>query len=57
MKVYRKSFMPDDLVIYYKAGITESFQPIHIELDGKYDKDFPSGFFDATLTELLEMEA
>lgn len=56
-EVYRKSFMPDDLVIYYKAGITESFQPIHIELDGKYDKDFPSGFFDATLTELLEMEA
>lgn len=55
-EVYRDAITPDDLIIYYKGGITDPFQPIHVMKNGKYDVDFPTGFFDATLTELLEME-
>lgn len=55
-EVYCESITTDDVIVYYKGGITEPFQPIHILSDGKYDVEFPTGFFDATLKELLEME-
>ena len=55
-EVYHERIDPDQLVIYYKGGIIEPFQVIHIRENGKYDVAFPGGFFDATLTELLEIE-
>ena len=55
-EVYHERIDPDQLVIYYKGGIIEPFQVIHIRENGKHDVAFPGGFFDATLTELLEIE-
>lgn len=56
-EVYRKSLDAEHVIIYYKSDIVHSFQPIHILPNGKYNVEFPTGFFDATLEELLEMEA
>lgn len=55
-EVYNRSLINDDIIIYYKGNISEPFQPIYILPNGKYNIAFPSGFFDATLMELLEIE-
>lgn len=44
-----------DVMIYYKDSIAEPFEHISITPGGRYDRDFPEGFFDATLAELLEI--
>lgn len=55
-EVYKGSIASDNVIVYYKENIEKHFQIIHILPDGKYDVEFPNGFFDATLMELLEME-
>ncbi|CAA6810999.1 MAG: Unknown protein [uncultured Sulfurovum sp.] len=59
--VYKKKLASDNIVIYYKSSIQKNFGKISINKNGHFidDKmneiDFPSGFFDSTLSELLEI--
>lgn len=54
--VYKKELRHDDIVIFYKNDIISPFEQINIDDKGRYKNDFPEGFFDATLSELLELE-
>jgi predicted ATPase len=51
----------DDIVIHYKPSVQEDFETIFIKQSGHYvDKDgqlikFPTGFFNATLQQLIEI--
>lgn len=54
--VYKKELKHTDIVIYYKKDIISPFVEIDIDDKGRYKEDFPEGFFDATLSELLELE-
>lgn len=54
--IYKKDLKHDDIVIFYKNDITSPFEQIEIDDKGRYNGDFPEGFFDATLSELLELE-
>jgi predicted ATPase len=59
--VYKKKLKSDDIVIYYKPSIQGDFEKISINSNGHFIDDekseivFPSGFFDSTLLELLEI--
>jgi predicted ATPase len=59
--VYKKKLKSDDIVIYYKPSIQGDFEKISINSNGHFIDDekseivFPSGFFDSTLSELLEI--
>jgi len=59
--VYKKEICKDDAIIYYKSSIRENFIEININNNGHYidenqqEIDFPEGFFDSTLSELLEI--
>jgi len=59
--IYKKQINATDTNIYYKPSIKEKFLNIKIDNNGHFvDKDgekmeFPRNFFDATLSELLEM--
>ncbi|KAA6324418.1 hypothetical protein EZS27_026256 [termite gut metagenome] len=55
-EVFKKRFKADDTVIYYKKGIAEPFIEIPLKENGQFKIDFPEGFFDAALPELLEMD-
>jgi len=60
-QVYKDELSADDAIIYYKPSIREKFIPLSINQRGKFiDTEdnavmFPSGFFDSTLEELLEI--
>jgi predicted ATPase len=60
-EVFKKKIMPEDVVIHYKSAIKEPFLSIGINTRGHFVDDnenevpFPSGFFDETLSELLEV--
>jgi len=59
--VYKKKLESNDIVIYYKPSIQGMFEKISINANGHFVDDekseisFPSGFFDSTLSELLEI--
>lgn len=55
-EVYKNHIKHTDAVLYYKGGITEPFQRLDFMSNGKFNIDFPEGFFDATLDEMLEMD-
>jgi predicted ATPase len=60
-QAYSKEINSDKIKIYYKSSIQEDLIPIGINhrghfINADFDKIiFPSGFFDSTLQELLEM--
>lgn len=54
-QIYSKKFDADKLALYYKNAARESFERIEIDGNGRYVVDFPEGFFDASLGELLEI--
>lgn len=54
--VFKKMLEPEKAVIYYKKGIIDPFDKIQLDKNGQFQPEFPNGFFDATLAELLEME-
>lgn len=60
-QVYTGALSPDHTVLYYRNIIRESFQKITIDHDGHFNDAqgrkaaFPSGFFDTSLDELLEL--
>lgn len=55
-EVYAGRIPANDVTIYYKESITTPFVKIGINGRGQYTTDFPEGFFDATLSELIEMD-
>lgn len=55
-EVYKNHISNTDAVLYYKGGITSPFQRLNFLSNGKFNVDFPEGFFDATLDEMLEMD-
>ncbi|ORU94611.1 MAG: hypothetical protein A6F70_09395 [Cycloclasticus sp. symbiont of Bathymodiolus heckerae] len=60
-QVYKEELPADDVVVYYKPSIRDDFIELDINQYGKFvDTEgntvmFPSGFFDSTLQELLEI--
>lgn len=55
-EIYKKDISHEDVILYYKRSIISPFDAISFTENGKYNIDFPEGFFDATLDNLLEME-
>jgi predicted ATPase len=60
-EVYGKKLAENGVAIYYKPDAQSSFIRININSRGHYaneegkEMDFPQGFFDSTLAELLEI--
>ncbi len=60
-EVYNDKIQSSDTAIFYKESVREPFQQIFISDSGKYVNEngekipFPTGFFDSTLSELLEI--
>lgn len=54
--IFKKQFDAQKVVLYYKDKVEESFRRIDYQSTGQYATDFPDGFFDATMSELMEME-
>lgn len=59
-QIYDDKFAEQNTIIHYKENITTPFIPVTIDEDGQYVIDnqtssFPSGFFDATLAEIIAM--
>lgn len=52
-QIYSKLFDAEMLAIYYKQNARDKFDHIVIGENGRYSVDFPEGFFDASLDELL----
>lgn len=55
-EVYKNHIKNTDAILYYKGGITDPFQRLDFMGNGKFNIEFPEGFFDATLDEMLEMD-
>ena len=54
-QIFSKKFDADTLSIYYKNNARKSFEKVVIDENGRYSEDFPEGFFDASLAELMEI--
>lgn len=54
--IYKKRIDSNQVTLFYKQDFNSSFQNITLENDGKFKIDFPTGFFDATINEIIEME-
>lgn len=60
-QVYKRVLDSENLAIYYKKNIRDKFINLGVNKNGKFINDegeaafFPSGFFDSTLQELLEI--
>lgn len=55
-EIYKNHLKNTNAVLYYKGSITDSFQRLDFMDNGKFNMNFPGGFFDATLDEMLEMD-
>ena len=59
--VFKEQLSTDDVQIYYREKFDTPFMAIRLNTDGRYTDNngnvikFPTGFFDSTLNELLEM--
>ncbi|MBC2693795.1 MAG: AAA family ATPase [Desulfobacteraceae bacterium] len=60
-EIYKKKFLAKDVVVYYKPTVEAPFEKILLNSSGHFCNNqqkeiaFPSGFFDSTLAELLEI--
>ncbi|MEZ9206508.1 AAA family ATPase [Vibrio splendidus] len=60
-QVYKKEIKNEDVIIHYKENVESSFVTLNLDSNGHYiDKNgvkinFPRGFFDSTLNELIEI--
>lgn len=52
-EVFHKKISSEDVGIFYKPSYKDDFIQIKIEQDGHFDKEFPTGFFDASLSHLM----
>lgn len=55
-EVFEKNLRSDNVTILYKSNVHEKFKVVNLKDNGKYVVDFPEGFFDATLEQLMKME-
>ncbi len=55
-EVFEDKLSNDDVTILYKRNVHEKFEVVNLKKDGKFEVDFPEGFFDATLEQLMKME-
>lgn len=59
--VFKNQILPEKLQMYYRENVNENFIEIGLNKEGRYINDknelinFPQGFFDSDLDELLEM--
>lgn len=60
-QVYDEKIAESDVVIQYKASVREPFQQLNIDENGQFTDllnniiSFPSGFFDASVADLMDM--
>ncbi|MGB5989397.1 MAG: AAA family ATPase [Marinifilaceae bacterium] len=54
-EVFKGKISKDDIIIMYREAIQSDFKKIEINKNGDFATDFPEGFFDATLDNLMEM--
>lgn len=60
-QIYEDEIDAKDVVIHYKPSVSESFQTLLIDENGEFNDEagnvqaFPTGFFDATLADLMKM--
>ncbi len=59
-EVYSGNIESSDVKLFYKSDCRTPFEKMNISEDGHYEKngkrcDFPTGFFDATLRQLIDM--
>lgn len=54
--VYKHEIEADKVTLLYKKSVHDSFMTLEVNNNGSFNTDFPDGFFDATLAEMLEME-
>ena len=53
--IFSKKLDTEKLAIYYKGNSREAFEQVVIDENGRYSVDFPEGFFDASLGDLMEI--
>ncbi len=53
--IFSKKLDTEKLAIYYKGNSREAFEQVVIDESGRYSVDFPEGFFDASLGDLMEI--
>lgn len=54
-QIYSGKLQSDMLAIYYKEDSHDKFKRVVIDENGRYSEDFPEGFFDASLGDLMEI--
>lgn len=54
--VFKHDIPANNIVLYYKKGVEDSFICLRYDNQGRYSEEFPEGFYDTTLNELLEMD-
>lgn len=54
-QIYSDKFDAEKLAIYYKEKPRAKFEKVVIDGNGRYSVDFPEGFFDASLGDLMEI--
>lgn len=54
-QIFCNKYDPEMLAIYYKENARDKFERVVIGANGRYSVDFPEGFFDASLGELMEI--
>ena len=54
-QIYSGKYDTEKLAIYYKGNPREQFEKVVIDEHGRYIVDFPEGFFDASLDDLIEI--
>lgn len=54
-QIFSRKLEAENLAIYYKNNPQENFERVVIDEDGRYLEDFPEGFFDVSLDNLIEI--
>lgn len=54
-QIFSRNFDAEMLAIYYKENARDKFEHVVIDDNGRYIVDFPEGFFDVSLGELMEI--
>lgn len=54
-QIFSRNFDFEMLAIYYKKTSRDKFEHVMIDDNGRYIVDFPEGFFDASLGDLMEI--
>lgn len=55
-EVFSGKLKDTDLLFLYKGSILKPYKSLSVDVNGHWRDDFPKGFFDSSLAELLEMD-